>query len=165
MLVVRKPHPHTPTVIHANGCYSVLSDRSDHGGLGDGYMRVFGHILAEFLLPTVDGESAAGVNGFVECVEVRVDLSLGDCCVFSHNVVIYVADGDPVEDLVGFLECGEHPFVERGRPNVDSNVTCVDIIGPVEVQYLVFGSEAFALGHICTGKYVGIRWGCIGVGG
>ena len=40
----------------------------------------------------------------------------------------------------------------------------MDILGPVDIQYLVFGLEAFAIGHICTGKYVGIRWGCIGGG-
>ena len=71
-------------------------------------------------------------------------------------------DGDPVETLAGVLKCGEHPFVKRGGPNVDCNATCADIIGPVEIQYLVFGSETFALGHICTGKYVGVRCGCIG---
>ena len=120
-------------------------------------MHVFSHILAELLLPDVDSESAAGIDGFFEFVEVSVDLGLGDCLVVAHDIVIDVADGDPVEALVRVLECSEHPFIKRGGPDVDGNTTCVDILVPVEVQYLVFGLEAFTLGSICTGKYVGIR--------
>ena len=140
----------------------MLSARSDHGGLGDGYMRVFSHLLAYFLLPDVDGESAAGVNGFVECVEVSVNLGLGDFRLVSHVVVIDIADGDPAEALVGVLECVEHPFIERVGPDVDGDETCVDILVPVDVQYLLLGLEAFALVRICISKYVGIHWGCIG---
>ena len=69
-------------------------------------MRVFGYLLAEFLLPDVDGESVAGVDGFFECVEVSADLGLGDCRVVSHDIVIDAADGDPVEALDGVLKCG-----------------------------------------------------------
>ena len=87
---------------------------------------------------------------------------MGNCFVITHDVVIYVADGDPVETLIGVFECSEHSFVKRAGSDVDFDVPCVDVLGPVDIQYLVFSSEAFALGHICTGKYVGIRWGCMG---
>ena len=87
---------------------------------------------------------------------------MGGCCAVAHDVVIDVADGDPVETLVGVLKCSEQPFVESGGSDVDCDTPCVDVLGPVDIQYLVFGSKAFALGCICTGKYVGIRWGCIG---
>ena len=149
-------------VIHATVCYNLLGAFSDHGGLGDGYMRIFSHLLAEFLLPNVNCESPSGVNWFVECVEVDVNLGLRDFCVFAHAVVIDVVDGDPVEALVRVPECGEHLFVERGGPNIDGDATCVDILGPVDVQYLVLSSEAFAPGRIFTGNYVEVRWGCIG---
>ena len=110
----------------------------------------------------VNGESLAGIDWFVEFVEVVVDLGLGDCCVISHDIVIDFADGEPFYSLVGVFECSEHPFIERGGSNVDCNAPCVDVLGPVDIQYLVFRSEAFALGCICTGKYVRILWGCIG---
>ena len=134
MLVVGKSHPRAPCVIHTTSYYSVLVARSDHGGLSDGYMHIFSKLLAEFLIPNVDSKSAAGVDWFVECVEVSVNLGLGYCCVVSHHVVIDVADADPVEALVGFLEFDELPLVERGGPNVDGNATCVDIFDPVFVQ-------------------------------
>ena len=140
----------------------MLGARSDHGGLSDGDMRIFSHLLEEFFLPNVNGESAAGVDWFVECVEVSLELGLGDCRVVAHDVVIDVADGDTVEALIGVLKCGKHPFFERGGFDVDGDATCVDILGTVDIQYLVFGSDAFVIGRICTGKYVGIRWGCIG---
>ena len=133
-----------------------------HGGLGGCYMCIFSHILAELLPANVNDGSTAGVDWFVEYVKVGVNLGLGDFCVVSHDVVIDVADGEPVDTLGGVLECGEHPFFERGGPDVDCDATFVYILGPVDIQYLVFGSEAFALGRICTRKYVGIQWGCIG---
>ena len=97
-------------------------------------MCVFSHLLAEFLFPDVDGESADVINWFVECVEVSVDLGLGDFQVVSHDVVIDVAYGDSVDALVLVLECGEHPFIERGDPEVDGDATCVNTLGPVDVQ-------------------------------
>ena len=138
MLVVGKPHPHTTCVIHATGCYRVLGVCSDNGGLSDWHMRIFSHLLAEFLLPNVNGESVAGVDWFVECVKVGVDIGLGYCYVVTHEVVIDVVDGEPVETLIGLLECNEQPFVKCGGPYADFDATCVDILGPVDIQYLVF---------------------------
>ena len=112
----------------------------------------------------VDGDSAAVVDGIVEGVKVGADLGLRDHHVFFHYVVVYVADGDPIEDLVGVLECGEHPIFERDGTDVDGNVAGVEILRPVDVQYVVFCKEMFALGSICTGKYVRIHLGCIGGG-
>ena len=82
----------------------------------------------------VDGKSAAVVDGIVEGVKVGADLVLRDHRVFFHYVVVYVADGDPIEDLVGVLECGEHPLFGRGGTDVDGDVAGVDILGPVDVQ-------------------------------
>ena len=96
-------------------------------------MRIFVHLLSELLVSDVDGESAAGVDVFVECIEVSVNLGLVYFRVVPHDVVIDVADGDPVEDLAGVLECGEHPFIESSGLNVDGDATCVDILGPVDV--------------------------------
>ena len=124
---------------------------SDYGGLGDWYMCIFRHLLAEFLFSNVNGESLAGIDWFVEFVEVVVDLGLGDCCVISHDIVIDFADGEPFYSLVGVFECSEHPFIERGGSNVDCNAPCVDVLGPVDIQYLVFRSEAITLVRICTG--------------
>ena len=87
---------------------------------------------------------------------------MGNCCLIYHDVVIDVADSDPVYPLSGVFECSEHPFVEHGGSNVDCDAPCVDVLVPVDIQYLVFSSEAFALGRILTGQYVRIRWGCIG---
>ena len=56
------------------------------------------------MLPNVNGESAAGVDWFVECVKVGVEIGLGDFCAVAHDVVIDVTDGDPVETLVGVLD-------------------------------------------------------------
>ena len=69
---------------------------SDHGGLGDWYICIFRHILADFLFSNVNRESSACIDWFVEFVEVVVDLGLGDFCVISYDLVIDVADGDPV---------------------------------------------------------------------
>ena len=124
-------------IIHATGCYGVLGTHSDHGGLGDGYICVLVHLLEEFLLTDTNGKSAAGIDGLIGGVEVSVDLGLRDCHVVVHDVVVDVADDDPVEDLIGVLECGNHPFVEYGGTNVGSNAAGVDILGPVDIQYLV----------------------------
>ena len=121
--------------------------------------------MAEFLIPDVDGESAAGADWIVEGVEVSIKIGLRDRRVVAHDVVLDVADSEPVEALVGFLEYGNNPFVKRGGTNVDGNATGVDILGSVDVHYLVFGSEAFSLVRIYTRKYVGIRWVCIRGGG
>ena len=56
-------------------------------------MCVFDHLLAELLLPDVDGESTSGAHGLVEGVKVSVDLDLGDFCVVAHDVVVDIADG------------------------------------------------------------------------
>ena len=106
LLVIGKPHPHAPCVIHANGHYGVFSTHSDYGGLGDGYMHILGHLLAELLLQDVDNKSASGVDGFIKGVNVSVDLGLGDFCVVAHDVVVDYADGNPVEALDGVLKCG-----------------------------------------------------------
>ena len=140
----------------------MLGACSDHVGLGDWYMCIFRHLLEEFFLFNVKGESSAGVDWFIEFVKVGVDLGLVDCCVVSHDIVIDIADGDPIETLIGVLECSEHPFVEHGGSDVGCDAPCVDVLGPVDMQYLVFVSEAFALVRIHTGNYFGIRWGCIG---
>ena len=95
-LVVGKPHPNPPCIIHATGRYIVLGSGSYHGGLGDWYMCIFRHLLVEFLFSNINGESSAGINWFVEFVEIFVNLRLGDCCIFSHDIVIDAADGDPV---------------------------------------------------------------------
>ena len=87
---------------------------------------------------------------------IGVELDLGDCCVVALDAVIAVSNGEPNNNLVRVHECVNHPFFEQGGPNVDCNSTCVDVLGPVDIQYLLLGSEAFALGRICTGKYVGI---------
>ena len=105
----------------------------------------------------VDGESSAGLDGLVEGVGVSIELILKNCRVVFHDVVLDVAGGDPVEALVGVFQCGEHPSVERGSTYVDINATGVDIIGPVDIQYLVFFSESFTIGRICTRNYVRIR--------
>ena len=134
LLVVGKPYPPAPHVIHATGCYSVLSTHSDHGGLGDQYIHVFCHLLAEFLFTDVDGHSAADVDGLIEGVKVSFDLVLEDCRVVVHGVVVGVADGDPVESLFRVIECNEHPFVECGVTDVDGDATGVYILGPVDSQ-------------------------------
>ena len=54
----------------------MLGAHNYHGGLGDGNMRIFSHLLSEFLLQNVDGERVAGVNWFVKSVEVSDDLGL-----------------------------------------------------------------------------------------
>ena len=125
-------------------------------------MCIFHHLLVELLFSNVNGKSLARVNSSVEFVEFVVDLGLGDCFVIYHDVVIDVADGDPVYTLVGVFECSKHPFFERGGSSVDCGAICVKVLGPVDIQYLVFISDAFALGHIHTGQYVRIRWGYIG---
>ena len=96
LLVVGKPHPNAPCIIHATGLYGMPDTCSDHGGLGDWYMCIFRHLLEEFLFSNVNGEGLAGVDWFVEFVKVVVDLGLVDCCMVAHDVVIDVADGDPV---------------------------------------------------------------------
>ena len=40
------------------------------------------------MLTNVDRESAPGVDLFVECVKVSVDLCLGDCRLVVHDLVI-----------------------------------------------------------------------------
>ena len=157
-------HPPAPHVIYATVRYGMLGTCSDYGSLGDGYLRVLSHILAEFLLADVDGDIAAGIDGLVEGVEVGIDLGLQYCCLVFHEVVTDVADGDPVEALVGVLKCDKKSFVKRGGTNVDGDAAGEDTILPVEVQYLVFCTEAFMIGRIFTGKYVRIRWGYIGGG-
>ena len=82
----------------------MLGACSNHGGLGDVYMRIFSHLLADLLLPNVNGESAAGIDWFVECVKVGVDLGLGDFRVVAHDVVIDIAGGDPVETFARVLK-------------------------------------------------------------
>ena len=103
-MVVGKPHPNAPCVIHTTGRYGVLCACSDHGGLSDWYMCIFLHILEEFLFANVNGESSSGVNWFIGFVNVGIDLGLGDCCVVAHEVVIDVADGDPVYPFVGVIQ-------------------------------------------------------------
>ena len=129
MLVVGNPHPPEPRVIHAAGCNGELGTPSDHVSLGDGYIRALSHLLEEFLLTDIYGESAAGVNGLIEGVEVGVDLGLRDCCVVVHDVDVEIADADLVEALVGVLECGEHPLFERGGTDVDGDAVDVYILG------------------------------------
>ena len=138
LLVVGNMHPPAPHVIYATVRYGMLGTCSDYGSLGDGYLRVLSHILAEFLLADVDGDIAAGIDGLVEGVEVGIDLGLQYCCLVFHEVVTDVADGDPVEALVGVLKCDKKSFVKRGGTNVDGDAAGEDTILPVEVQYLVF---------------------------